>query len=179
MVSHRCKLMVKEKLKKLGLLPVEISLGEVEIHQSLSTEDHEQLRAALLASGLEIIDDKKAILIEKIRNVIVQMVHHTEEKPEMNFSNFLSEQLDYDYPYLSSLFSEATGVTIEQFIITNKIERAKELIIYDELNLTEIAFKLHYSSVAHLSRQFKKVTGLTPSFFRQLKENKRKTLENS
>jgi AraC-like DNA-binding protein len=123
------------------------------------------------------MDDKRAMLIEKIKNVIVEMVHYTDELPKVNFSDYLSEKLNYDYTYLANLFSETEGTTIEHFIIMHKIERVKELIIYDELNLTEIAWKLHYSSVAHLSNQFKKITGLTPSFFKSLKHKKRRTLE--
>jgi AraC-like DNA-binding protein len=124
------------------------------------------------------MDDKKAILIEKIKNVIIEMVHYTDELPETNFSDYLSKKLNYDYTYLSNLFSETEATTIEHFIMLHKIERVKELIIYDELNLTEIAFKLHYSSVSHLSNQFKKITGLTPSFFKSLKDKKRSTLED-
>ena len=132
----------------------------------------------MLKSGLELMDDKRAILIEKIQNTIIEMVHYTDELPKTNFSDYLSEKLNHDYTYLANLFSETRGVTIEHFIILHKIERVKELIIYDELNLSEIAWKLHYSGVAHLSHQFKKVTGLSPSFFKSLKNKKRGTLEN-
>jgi len=128
--------------------------------------------------GLELMDDKRAILIEKIKGVIVEMVHYMDEPVKVNFSDYLSEKLDHDYTYLANMFSEVTGITIEHFVIAHKIERAKELLIYDELNLTEIAYKLNYSSVAHLSTQFKKVTGLTPTFFKQLKSKKRSTLES-
>lgn len=178
MVSIRCKMIVKEKLKELGLPYVTVNLGEVEMKQHLTKQQRDQLKAALLKSGLELMDDKKAILIEKIKNVIIEMVHYTDEPPETNFSIYLSKKLGYDYTYLSNLFSETEATTIEHFILIHKIERVKELIIYDELNLTEIAFKLHYSSVAHLSNQFKKITGLTPSFFRSLKNKKRNTLED-
>lgn len=178
MVSIRCKMMVKEELKKLGLHYVTVDLGEVDILEAITQEQREQLKIALLKSGLEVMDDKNAMLIEKIKNVIVEMIHYTDELPKVNFSDFLSEKLDYNYTYLANLFSETEGRTIEHFIILNKIERVKELIIYDELNLTEIAWKLHYSSVAHLSNQFKKITGLTPSFFKTLKHKKRITLEN-
>ncbi len=177
MVSHRCKLLVKEELNKLGLHPFEVTLGEVVINENISAGEREQIKAALLKSGLELMDDKKAILIEKIKTVIIEMIHYDNKIPKINFSDFLSQKLEYDYTYLSNLFSETAGATIEQFIIVHKIERAKELIIYDELNLTEIASVLHYSSVAHLSNQFKKVTGLTPSFFKSLKKKKRNTLE--
>jgi AraC-like DNA-binding protein len=178
MVSMRCKMMVKEELKNLGLHFVNIDLGTVEIMENLTQEQHDQLKTALLTSGLVLMDDKKSILIEKIQNVIVEMVHYTDELPKKNFSDYLSEKLDHDYTYLANLFSETKGMTIEHFIILHKIERVKELIIYGELNLSEIAWKLHYSSVAHLSYQFKKVTGLTPSFFKSLKHKKRSTLEN-
>ena len=178
MVSLRCKMMVKEELEKMGLHFITVELGDVNIQENISNKQREQLKTALLKSGLELMDDKKAILIEKIKNVIIEMIHYSDEVPKVNFSDFLAEKLKYDYTYLANHFSESTGVTIEQFIIIHKIERAKELIIYDELNLTEIAFKLHYSSVAHLSNQFKKVTGLTPTFFKTLKKKKREALEN-
>ncbi len=178
MVSIRCKMMVKEELKKLGLQFVSVDLGEVDIMENISDQQREQFKIALLKSGLELMDNKKAMLIEKIKNVIIEMIHHTDELPKINFSNFLSEKLDYDYTYLANLFSETEGTTIEHFILLHKIEKVKELIIYNELNLTEIAWKLHYSSVAALSNQFKKITGLTPSFFKSLKHKRRSTLEN-
>jgi AraC-like DNA-binding protein len=178
MVSIRCKMMVKEQLKKLGLHYVTVDLGEVEVMENLTEQQREQLKTALLKSGLELMDDSKAMLIEKIKNVIIEMVHHSDELPKTNFSDYLVEKLDYDYTYMSNLFSETEGTTIEQYILLNKIERVKELIIYDELNLTQIAWKLHYSSVAHLSNQFKKITGLTPSFFKSLKHKKRSVLES-
>ena len=168
---------VKEELKKLGLHFIVVDLGEVEIMENISLEQRVQLKAVLLNSGLELMDDKKAVLIEKIKNVIIEMVHHTDEMIKVNFSNFLSEKLNHDYTYLSNLFSEVQGTTIEQFIISHKIERIKELIIYDELNITEIAWKMNYSSVAHLSNQFKKVTGLSPSHFKQLKDKRRSPIE--
>jgi AraC-like DNA-binding protein len=177
MVSTRCKLAVKEVLKNMGLHFIVVDLGEVDIMEDLSSEQREQLRTALLVSGLELMDDKKAILIEKIKNIIVQMVHHTDEIIKVNFSDFLSEKLDYDYTYMANLFSEVQGTTIEQYIISNKVERVKELIIYGELNITEIAWKMNYSSVAHLSNQFKKVTGLSPSHFKQLKDKRRSPIE--
>jgi len=177
MVSTRCKIVVKEELKKLGLHFVVVDLGEVEIMEELSSEKWNQLNTALISSGLELMEDKKAILIEKIKNVITEMIHHTDEALKINYSDYISEKLDYDYTYLSNLFSEIKGITIQQFIIVNKIERAKELLLYDELNLTEISYKLHYSSVAHLSNQFKKITGLTPSHFKQLKVRGRNPIE--
>jgi len=178
MVSNRCKMAVKEELTKLGLHFIIVDLGEVEVMENISTEQLEELRMALRSSGLELMDDKRAVLIEKIKNVITEMVHHTDELPKMNYSDFISEKLQYDYTYLSNIFSEVKGITIQQFIIIHKIERAKELLLYDELNLTEISYKLHYSSVAHLSNQFKKVTGLTPSHYKQLKDKKRSPIED-
>jgi len=178
MVSNRCKMLVKEELKKLGLHFVVVDLGEVDIMETLTLYQRSQLKEALLESGLELMDDKKAVLIEKIKTVIINMVHHSDEIPKMNFSNFLSEKLNQDYTYLSNLFSEVQGTTIEHFIIAHKTERIKELIIYDELNITEIAWKMNYSSVAHLSSQFKKVTGLSPTHFKQLKVKKRSPIED-
>jgi len=167
---------VKEVLKKLGLHFIVVDLGEVEIMENISDAQREQVRIALFNSGLELMDDKRAVLIEKIKNVITEMIHHSDEVPKMNYSDYLSEKLNYDYTYLSNIFSEVKGITIQQFIICNKIERIKELLLYDELNLTEISYKMHYSSVAHLSNQFKKVTGLTPSVFKKLK-SKRNPIE--
>ena len=178
MVSIRCKMIVKEELKNLNLHYVNVNLGEVEIMEDITELQRLQIKEALLKSGLELMDDKKAMLIEKIKNVIVEMVHYSDEMPKVNFSEFLSKKLDYDYTYLANLFSDTEGTTIEHFILLHKIERVKELILYNELNLTEIAWKMHYSSVAHLSSQFKKITGLTPSFFKSLKDRKRDTLEN-
>ena len=178
MVSNRCKMLVKEELKKLGLHFMVVDLGEVDIMETLTLYQRSQLKEALLESGLELMDDKRAVLIEKIKTVIINMVHHSDEIPKMNFSNFLSEKLNQDYTYLSNLFSEVQGTTIEHFIIAHKTERIKELIIYDELNITEIAWKMNYSSVAHLSSKFKKVTGLSPTHFKQLKVKKRSPIED-
>ena len=178
MVSLRCKLIVKSELEKMHLHFGIVELGEVEIEQDLSAEQQQELKTSLLKFGLELLEDKKSMLIEKIKNIVVEMIHYTEEPPLLNFSAFLSEKLDYDYNYLSNLFSEVKGTTIEHFIIAHKIERAKELLIYNELTLTEIAEKLHYSNVAHLSNQFKKVTGLTPSFFKKMKHKRIIALEN-
>ena len=177
MVSIRCKMVVKAELEKLGLTYGVVEFGEVEIAEKISSATREQLKSGLLKSGLELMDDKKAILIEKIKSVIIEMVHYADDKPKTN-SDYLTEKLSYDYTYLANLFSEVTGVTIEYFIIAHKIERVKELLIYDELNLTEISYKLNYSSVAHLSTQFKKVTGLTPSFFKELKKKRKSTSRN-
>jgi len=178
MVSIRCKMVVKSELDKLGLHYGVVDLGDVEIREDITSGQREQLKAALLVSGLELMEDRKAMLIEKIKNVVVEMVHYNDDGPKMNFSLFLTEKLHYDYTYLANLFSEVTGITIEHFIIAHKIERVKELLLYDELNLTEISYKLNYSSVAHLSNQFKKVTGLTPSYFKKLKLKRLLTLEN-
>lgn len=170
--------MVKDELEKLGLHYTLVELGEVEIKESISQQQRLQLGIGLKRSGLELMDDKKAIIIERIKNVIIEAIHYSDEALKINFSDHLSEKLNYDYTYLSNLFSEVESSTIEHFIIKHKIERAKELLIYDELNLTEIAYKLHYSSVAHLSNQFKKITGLTPTYFKHLKHKRLDGLEN-
>ncbi|MGC1243855.1 MAG: AraC family transcriptional regulator [Chryseosolibacter sp.] len=177
MVSTRCKMAVKEELKKLGLHYIVVDLGEVEIMETLSSDQIEDLKAALLPSGLELMDDKRAVLIEKIQNVITEMVHHSDNMPKVNYSDFISEKLNYDYTYLSNLFSEVKGITIQQFIIVHKIERAKELLCYEELSLTEISYQLRYSSVAHLSNQFKKVTGLSPTNYKLLKDKMRNPID--
>lgn len=178
MVSLRCKMVVKDELKKLGLHYVNVDLGMVEILENITDANRELLRMNLLQSGLELLDDKKAILIDKIKNVIIEMIHYSDELPRINYSTYISEKLNQDYNYLSNIFSEVKGITIQQFIIIHKIEKAKELLMYDELNLTEISYKLDYSSVAHLSNQFKKITGLTPSYFKSLQQKKRFSLEN-
>ncbi|GAC1395725.1 MAG: hypothetical protein NVSMB63_15990 [Sediminibacterium sp.] len=178
MVSLRCKMIVKEELKKLGLRYVVVELGMVEIMEDITRKQHEQLKKNLLRSGLELLDDKKSILIERIKSVIVEMIHYADELPKVNYSDYISEKLNHDYTYLSNLFSEVKGITIQQYVIIHKIEKVKELLLYDELNLTEISYKMHYSSVAHLSNQFKKVTGLSPSFYKQLKQARRGNLEN-
>ena len=178
MVSIRCKMLVKSELDKLGLHYKVVDLGEVEIEENITAEQKNQLETALLQSGLELMDDKKSMLIEKIKNVIAEMVHFENEFPKTKNSDYISRKLNHNYTYLANLFSEATGTTIEHYIIIHKIERAKELIIYNELTLSEIAWKLNYSSVAHLSNQFKKVTGLTPSFFKKLKTKRLTSLED-
>lgn len=177
MVSTRCKIVVKEELKKLGLHYIMVDLGEIEIMEDITAEQREQLKTALLKSGLELMEDKKSILIEKIKTLIIEMVHYSDELPKTNISDYLSEKLNHDSTYMSNLFSEVQGITIQQFIISHKIERVKELIIYGELNLTEIAWKMNYSSVAHLSNQFKKITGLTPTHFKQLKVKRRQPID--
>ena len=177
MVSNRCKLAVKEELRKLGLHFIVVDLGEVEIMEDLSPEQRAQLREDLHQIGLELMEDRKGILIERIKNAIVEMVHHSDENLKTNFSDYLNEKLHYDYTYLANLFSEVQGTTIGQFIIAHKIERIKELITYGELNISEIAWKMNYSSVAHLSNQFKKATGLTPTHFKELKDKRRSPIE--
>jgi AraC-like DNA-binding protein len=177
MVSLRCKMLVISELEKLGLMHGEVELGEVEIRDNLSDSNRHALKRALLRAGLELMDDKRAILVERIKLVVIEMVHYADEQPKVNFSDHLSEKLHLDYTYMANLFAEVKGVTIEQFIIAHRIERVKELMLYDELNLTEIAYKLHFSSVAHLSNQFKKVTGLSPSFFKKLRRKRIQTLE--
>jgi len=171
--------MVKDELKKMGLHYVLLDLGMVEILEEITEDQREELKVNLLRSGLELMDDKKSILIDKIKNVIIEMIHHSEEMPDTNYSDYISKKLNYDYTYLSNIFSEVKGITIQQFIINHKIEKVKELLLYDELNLTQISYKLHYSSVAHLSNQFKKVTGLSPSYFKQLKQKRNANLENA
>jgi AraC-like DNA-binding protein len=171
-------MVVKDELTKLGLHYTTVELGEAEILEDISVSQHDLFKAALLKSGLELMDDKKSILIQQIKDVIVELVHYSEEPLAVNFSVFLSRKLNHDYTYLANLFSEVQGTTIEQFIIGHKIERVKELLVYNELNLTQIAYLMHYSSVAHLSTQFKKVTGLTPSYFKQMKEKRRSMLDD-
>ena len=172
MVSIRCKMLLKEALNNMQLHYSKVELGEVEIMENLTALQRYELKKTLLAFGLELLDDKKAVLIEKIKNVIIELIHYSEELPKTNFSDYISAKLNHDYTHMANLFSEAQGITIEHYLIRHKIEKVKELIIYDELTLTEIANKMHYSSVAHLSNQFKKVTGLTPSFFKQLKDKR-------
>ena len=175
MVSLRCKLMVKAELEKLDIPYKTIDLGMIETVDNIDDEQWEKLNINLLKSGLKLLDDKKSILIEKIKNVITEMIHYSDGLPNVNFSDYIS---GYVYTYLANTVSEVKGITIKQFIIINKIEKVKELLLYDELNLTEISYKLNYSSVAHLSNQFKKITGLTPSYYKQLKKKRMKNLEN-
>lgn len=178
MVSRRCKMLVDAELKKLRIPHHIVELGEVEVVGQLPKVKQDKLKTALRKARLELMDDKQAILVERIKNVIVEMVHHTGRMPRTNFSDYLSRKLKQDYTTLATLFSQEKGMTIEQFIIIHKIERAKELIMYDELNLTEIAYKMQYSSVAHLSNQFKKITGMTPTYYKSLRRKKRNMLED-
>ncbi|MCG7752180.1 MULTISPECIES: helix-turn-helix transcriptional regulator [Flavihumibacter] len=177
MVCDRCVLVVAGELKKIGINAQKITLGEVTLEKELTADQKEQLDQALLDLGFEPIDSKKGRIIEKIKTVIINMVHHSDHDEKTNLSDLLSKALHHDYNYLSNLFSEVEGITIEKYFIAQKIEKVKELLVYDELSLSEIALRMHYSSVAYLSNQFKKVTGLTPSHFRQIREEKRKPLD--
>lgn len=178
MVCIRCKMLVKSELDKLGLKYTSVELGEADIIGPISLEMRETLKVALRKSGLELMEDKKSILVEKIKLIIIELVHYNEEQIKVNLSDYLSEKLNHNYTYLANLFSEVKGTTIEKFYLSHKLERVKELLVYNELTITEIADKLHYSSVAHLSNQFKKMTGLTPNHFRNLKHKKRTPLGN-
>ncbi|WP_240628070.1 MULTISPECIES: helix-turn-helix domain-containing protein [Terrimonas] len=177
MVCDRCVLVVAGELKKIGINAQKITLGEVTLEKELTADQKEQLHQALLDLGFEPIDSKKGRIIEKIKTVIINMVHHSDHDEKTNLSDLLSKALHHDYNYLSNLFSEVEGITIEKYFIAQKIEKVKELLVYDELSLSEIALRMNYSSVAYLSNQFKKVTGLTPSHFRQIREEKRKPLD--
>jgi AraC-like DNA-binding protein len=174
MVSLRCKLVVMEELDKLKLKHGTVDLGEVSLHKNIHADDREKLRKGLLKKGLELMDDKKSLLIERTKTTIIEMIHYSEKHPKINYSDYISEKLDYNYTHIANLFSEVTGTTIINYIIINKIERVKELLLYDELTLTEISLLMEYSSVAHLSQQFKKITGLTPSYFKQIKKYKKR-----
>ncbi|MFO7880701.1 MAG: AraC family transcriptional regulator [Bacteroidales bacterium] len=161
----------------MGIKYVSVNLGVVEIFEDITAEQHDKLKKNLLKSGLELLDDKRSILIERIQNVVVEMIHYDEELPKINYSAHISEKLGYDYTYLSNMFAEVRGMTLQNYIIFHKIERVKELLLYDELNLTEISYRLQYSSVAHLSNQFKKITGLTPTYYKMIKEKRHHNLE--
>jgi AraC-like DNA-binding protein len=178
MVCIRCKMVVKSELKKLGLHYVNVDLGEAEIREDISAEQLDRLSIALKKTGLELMDDKKSILVERIKAVIVELVHYNDDQLKVNLSDYLTEKLGHNYAYLAHLFSEVKGTTIEKFYLAHKIEKVKELLVYNELSLSEIAYRLHYSSVAHLSNQFKKMTGLTPSHFKNLRQKRNSILEN-
>lgn len=178
MVCIRCQIVVKSELEKLGLQYRNVKIGEADIVEDISPDQLEKLDIALKKSGLLLMDNKKSVLVEKIKIAIIELVHYSEDQIKVNLSDYLGEKLNYDYTYLANLFSEVKGITIEKFYLTHKIEKVKELIVYDELNISEIAYKMHYSSVAHLSNQFKKITGLTPSHFKKLKKKRRITLED-
>ncbi|MCH7411624.1 AraC family transcriptional regulator [Belliella sp. DSM 111904] len=174
MVSLRCKMLVREELKNIGINKVEIELGVVDFLEKISNQDKEKFAASLLRSGLELMDDKKSKLIEKIKNLIIESIHYSEEIPKTNISCLIEEKIGLEYKYLSSLFSEVKGMTIEQFVIHHKVERVKELLLYNELSIKEISYLMHYNSVSHLSTQFKKLTGLTPSYFKELRQHKKR-----
>jgi AraC-like DNA-binding protein len=178
MACESCKVVVKEALEELDISPLKVELGEIETKEALSNDEKKELNTIINKAGLELLEKKQGVLIEKIRKVMVDYVYKSDEKPNMKFSVLLSKELNLSYTYLANFFSEVEATTIEQFIIALKIERIKELIIFGEDTLSQIADKLHYSSVAHLSTQFKKVTGLTPSHFKSLKEKRRITIQN-
>jgi len=177
MVSNRCKLAVQEELTKLGLHFNSVNLGEVDVLENITIEQRKQLQDGLLNVGLELMDNSTTILIERIKNIIIEIIHHSEETVKINLSHYLSEKLEHDYAYLANIFTEGQGTTIEKFLISQKVEKIKELLSYDELTVTEISNKLNYSSVAHLSKQFKKVTGMAPSQFLKLKNIRRQPIE--
>jgi len=178
MVCNRCIKVVEQELDKLGIIPVKVVLGNVELKKSLDERTKEQFRKVLVENGFELIDDKKSLTIEKIKTLVIELIHYQKEKARhVNLTDFIAEEIGYDYSYLSNLFSSVEGITIEKYAINQKIEKVKELLIYDELSLNEIAFQLGYSSVQHLSNQFKKITGLSPSHFKQIKNKRRKPLD--
>jgi AraC-like DNA-binding protein len=178
MVSLCCKKMVRDELDKLKIHHGAIELGEVELKKDITASQRAKLKAVLAKSGFELMDDPKAILIEQIKNLVIEMIHDSDTAPKLKYSVYIGKKLKYDYTYLANIFSETTGTTIESYIIAHKVEKIKELLLYDELTLTQISYQLDYSSVAHLSNQFKKVTGLTPTYFKQLKHKKRIPIEN-
>lgn len=179
MISDRCKVLVQEELESLGLTDISVKIGEVEINGKMTLEQYDEFSYRLQQYGLLLIEDKKSILVERIKHTILQLIHSSEEIPKTRYSSYLSQALGHDYTYMANLFSAMEGMTIEQYIIANKIERVKELILHDELTLTEIAYRLRYSSVAHLSNQFKKITGLTPSFFKSSRRPRYQRFESS
>ncbi|MGM0947068.1 MAG: helix-turn-helix domain-containing protein [Bacteroidota bacterium] len=177
MVSQRCEMLVKQELDKLNFEYVKVELGFVDVYENISIDQLKTFSANLLPSGLEVLEDNKEIIVERIKNVIIEMIHYSDELPNENYSEFISRKLNYDYKYMSNIFSEEKGITIQHFIILNKIERVKELLLYGELNLSQISYRLHYSSIAHLSNQFKKVTGMTPSQYKKMKLKRTTSLE--
>ena len=172
MVSERCKIVVKEELKKLGLHYIIVDMGVVDIMENLTAEQRKQINIALLRSGLELMDDKKAVLVENIKNVIIEMIHYKDDMLKTNFSDYISLNVNDNFVSLNTLFAEIEGITIEKYIIKHKVERVKEYLVYDKLSLAEIAHKMHYSNVAQLSSQFKRITGLTPSYFKQIRHTR-------
>lgn len=178
MACESCKVVVKEALEELGIVTVKVELGEIETKEDVSDDEKRKLNRKIKNAGLELLEKKQGVLIEKMRKVMIDYVYNSDDKPNIKFSVLLSEKLNYSYSYLANFFSEVEATTIEQFIIALKIERIKELILFGDDTFSEIAHKMHYSSVAHLSTQFKKATGLTPSHFKALKENRRITIQN-
>lgn len=178
MVCNRCKTVVKSEVENLGFHCIIVELGEAEVLEEISVAQLHKLDIALRKTGLELMDDNKTILVERIKTIIIELIHYSDDQLKVNLSDYLSDKLNHNYTYLSNLFTEVKGTTIEKYYLSHKIEKVKELLVYDELNLTEIALKLHYSSVAHLSNQFKKMTGLTPSHFKNLKNKRRSVLGN-
>ena len=178
MVCNRCVMVVRDELEKMGLEPLQVTLGEAEVKNDLKPDQKEALKGNLAALGFELLDDKKARLVEKIKNAVIEIIHYGEDLDNrLKFSKQIEQKVGVDYHQLTTLFSETEGTTIEKYIILQRIEKVKELLVYNELNLSEIAFKTGYSSVQHLSTQFKKITGLTPSHFKDIKDNKRKPLD--
>ena len=177
MVSSRCTIVVRDEFAKIALFPTRVELGEVELEENLSLQQLDQIRTALKNAGFELLDDRKDILIQKIKNIIINLVHYPKERLTTRLSKYLSQKLNYDYTYLSNVFTERQGSTIEKFYILHKIEKVKELLTYNEFTLTEIASKMNYRSLAHLSTQFKKVTGMTVSDFKHLKDKQRSMLD--
>jgi len=178
MVCNRCIKAVNDDLSGLGYPIESIELGEVVVKKELNSNDIEQIREVLTANGFELMDDKRSWIINRIKTLIIEYIHYDREKPDyINFSDLISTELSHDYSYLSHLFSSVEGKTIEKYMILQKIEKVKELLVYDELSLNEISYRLGYSSAQHLSKQFKVITGLTPSHYKQIKEKKRKPLD--
>jgi len=177
MVCNRCIMVVQNELNKLGLEIKNIKLGEVTLEKEPNSNERDALEGVLVPLGFQVIDDKKSRIIEKIKNIIIDLVHYQNNEAKTNLSDILSERLNHDYNYISNLFSEVETTTIEKYFIAQRVEKVKELLVYDELSLSEIAYRLNYSSVSYLSNQFKKVTGLTPSHFKQIREDKRKPLD--
>ncbi|HEY9114908.1 MAG TPA: helix-turn-helix domain-containing protein [Bacteroidales bacterium] len=178
MVCNRCIKAVEHELEKLKIVPVKVTLGSVELNEGLDEQTMELFRKALLENGFELIDDKKSLIIEKIKTLVIELVHYQKEKDRhINLTDFIAGEIGYDYSYLSNLFSSVEGITIEKYTINQKIEKVKELLVYDELNLNEIAFQMGYSSVQHLSNQFKKITGLSPTHFKKIKNKRRKPID--
>ena len=178
MVSQRCKIVVMQELKKLGLNYITVDLGVVNLSTHLTQEQNLQLKVALAKSGLELIENRKDVVIEQIKTAVIESIYYSENKLKIPFSTYLSNKLNLNYTYLSNIFTESQGFTIGHFIIMHKIEHVKELIQYNELTFSEIAFKMHYSSIGHLSNQFKEITGTTLSFYKTHGQKREINIEN-